>query len=1199
VELVAVRGALMQQMPRGSMLAVRMSEEQVREKLSGGLSLAAVNGARQCTVSGDSGEVGEWQKRREEEGIACQRLKTSHAYHSAMMEGMAAEYRREVEKRNRGGLLLPYISNVSGGWIQEDQARSADYWVRHMREPVRFCDGLKHVMADGERVMLEVGPGQTLSLLARDLAKNRNGVTVVSCLGGEGKTAEATTGESEERTRTEQAGMIAGLGRLWVAGVDIDWGSYYGEEKRKRIPLPVYPFERQRYWVEREGEELSAGGAAQEKEKEKEGGIGKQEAGQWLYVPVWRESAPVNRKGKEEIEGQGSWLLLLDEMGIVEKIGEDLRREGARVVEVEKGERWEAKGGERYGMRVGEAGDYRALLEAVEETGGRVERIVHGWSLTGEAEGGKEGKAGKAGEGKDAVGWRETEEEVEKAKGEGFYSLMYLLQAMGEAAWGQRVRVEVVCNEAQEVVEGEGVKAGKATMLGICRVAPQEYPNLECRVIDVRPGGGARGRARLLASLQAELSSGAVEPLVAYRGRRRWIQSFEHLNVDTEEGQPWRLRERGVYWITGGTGRIGLLMADYLSQKMKARIVLTGRSWFPEREDWGRWRQEHSEDDEISVKISQLEKIERQGGEVLVCPGDVADEGQMRAVLAAIQLRFGALHGVIHAAGNVDDPSFSAIQEMTVESCERQFRPKASGQMVMARILKNHSLDFSISFSSISTILGGLALAAYSGANHFLDAFAHATDSTDSRWLSINWDAWQLRPANSDGASSRGFRQQTLALLPGEGIEQFDRILGNRGIPVPRIVVSTGSLEQRLEQWVRLSSSTSDELTFSDLLAHERPDLSVPFAPPETNIESQLCLIWQQVLGVATVGLDDNFFELGGDSLNAITLCKRTNEVLGVTLPLNSILAKPTVRGLAGEVDNLLRVHDDAPAAHSILEPIRLQAGRTNRRPLLVIHPADGSLFHYHDLARGLGEDQPVYGFQAFGMGKNEEPLLSVEEMASKYMPGLRAVQPRGPYVLAGFCIGGMIAYEMGKRLQAMGEEVHLVAVLDTQGPGDTAIEPEDDAALLCFIFHFLNLSVEELREMDTEGQLNHILAKLEVTFPDLMTVFGDGQLRRLLNIYKINTRAITNYAPPTGTDLPRVVFFAARQRHDWEPQHSEQCWRRVIGDRLEVRSVPGYHRHMMSMPSVGVIIDYLKPFFSDPGPGAAELDVALKGEGN
>jgi non-ribosomal peptide synthase protein (TIGR01720 family) len=283
-------------------------------------------------------------------------------------------------------------------------------------------------------------------------------------------------------------------------------------------------------------------------------------------------------------------------------------------------------------------------------------------------------------------------------------------------------------------------------------------------VIDVRPGGGARGRARLLASLQAELSSGAVEPMVAYRGGQRWIQGFEHLNLRSGLAEP-RLREQGVYWITGGMGGIGLRLAEYLSQKMKARIVLTGRSWFPEREEWGRWRQEHGEDDEISVKISQLEKIEQQGGEVLVCPGDVADEGQMRAVLAAIQLRFGALHGVIHAAGI---GGAGLVQRKSPADVEAVFRPKIQGTLVLHKLLQHQRADWLVLCSSIASVVGGVGQSDYCAANSFLDAFSRSVRGEESMPITIalNWDGWQqvgMRTRFKTPAFLRRFRKPAAA----------------------------------------------------------------------------------------------------------------------------------------------------------------------------------------------------------------------------------------------------------------------------------------------------------------------------------------------------------------------------------------------------------------------------------------------------
>ncbi len=236
--LVAARGHLMQQLPSGAMLAVPLPEEEVQSHLGQRLSLAAVNSPMSCVVSGPIGDVDVLQHQLLESGIECRRLHTSHAFHSMMMDPILETFAGRVKEIDLQPPHIPYISNVSGTWISEVEATDPSYWVNHIRQTVRFSDGLQVLLQDSEQILLEIGPGQTLSTFARRHPKKVKSQDVVSSLR-----------HPKEQT-PEFAFLLNSLGRLWLAGVKIDWSQFYALETRLRVPLPTYPFERKRYWVE-------------------------------------------------------------------------------------------------------------------------------------------------------------------------------------------------------------------------------------------------------------------------------------------------------------------------------------------------------------------------------------------------------------------------------------------------------------------------------------------------------------------------------------------------------------------------------------------------------------------------------------------------------------------------------------------------------------------------------------------------------------------------------------------------------------------------------------------------------------------------------------------------------------------------------------------------------------------------------------
>jgi acyl transferase domain-containing protein len=237
LRLVARRGRMMQELEGGAMIAVGVEESEAKALAGSELSVAAVNGPQQCVLSGRKEAVEEMERRLAGEGITWRRLKTSHAFHSGMMEPMLKEFEEEVK---RVGLREPerrYVSNVTGSWMGKEEARSAEYWVKHVRQGVRFGEGVKELLGDPQRIFLEVGPGQTLVRAAKQQARGTPARIFLSSF---------ATPEASDSL------MIQTLGELWLAGAAIDWNKFHDGDRRGRVSLPTYPFERQRYWIEPE-----------------------------------------------------------------------------------------------------------------------------------------------------------------------------------------------------------------------------------------------------------------------------------------------------------------------------------------------------------------------------------------------------------------------------------------------------------------------------------------------------------------------------------------------------------------------------------------------------------------------------------------------------------------------------------------------------------------------------------------------------------------------------------------------------------------------------------------------------------------------------------------------------------------------------------------------------------------------------------
>src|ERR1700688_3156422 len=234
--LIARRAALVQAQPGGAMLAIRLPEKEVLGLLNPQLAIAAINSPNLCVVSGSNEAIGKLEEELSAKKIAARRLQTSHAFHSPMMEPVLAPFTKLLRKIKFGEPQIPYVSNVTAQWITAAEAKSPEYWAGHVRQTVRFADGVAELMKDSQYVLLEVGPGQTLSTLARQHPSKASEQTVLASL--------AMTGDQELHV------LLNTLERLWMNGVSVDCRQFYANERRLRAVLPTYPFERKRHWPE-------------------------------------------------------------------------------------------------------------------------------------------------------------------------------------------------------------------------------------------------------------------------------------------------------------------------------------------------------------------------------------------------------------------------------------------------------------------------------------------------------------------------------------------------------------------------------------------------------------------------------------------------------------------------------------------------------------------------------------------------------------------------------------------------------------------------------------------------------------------------------------------------------------------------------------------------------------------------------------
>jgi NAD(P)-dependent dehydrogenase (short-subunit alcohol dehydrogenase family)/acyl carrier protein len=466
--------------------------------------------------------------------------------------------------------------------------------------------------------------------------------------------------------------------------------------------------------------------------------------------------------------------------------------------------------------------------------------------------------------------------------------VLYLVQALTRHHFGESLRLTAVTDGLQAVRDGEGLRPEKATLPGLLKVVSQEVLEISCQSIDLRIG--AAGDPRSVDRLLAELGAEGRDRTVAYRGARRYVETFEKVPLEAPADGASRLRRAGVYVLTGGLGQIGRRLAEHLARTVEARLVLLGRS-VPERGEWPELLSDAEAPADLVEQVRWMQSLEEAGAEVLPLAADVARRERMAAVFDAARERFGAVHGVIHAAGLTGESAFRALEETGPAEAEQHFRAKVRGLLVLDEVLAGQDLDFCALFSSLSAVLGGLGFAAYAASNAFMDAFVrHRRGRSQVPWISIDWDGWAV----SGGAVD----PDEMMILPEEGMAAFERIL-----PLAEgeaaVVVSTGDLEQRIARWLEGGAEEGPPRP----VRHERPEGGTEYVEPEGETERGIAEIWHELLGIEPIGAADNFFQLGGDSLLMTQLISLLRRRFRVEVPLRAVFDAPDLRRLATLVE--------------------------------------------------------------------------------------------------------------------------------------------------------------------------------------------------------------------------------------------------------------------------------------------------------
>lgn len=720
--LVLLRGQLFESVSGGEMLSIHLPVDKLAARLPADLDIAVVNAPELTVVSGPMDAIRSFSKVLANEGIECARVPINVAAHSRTLDPILDRFETFLKSETLAAPRVAIVSNLTGDWLKPDQATNPAYWVSHLRSTVRFADGMALLAKDKARVYIEAGPGRGLSSLAK----------AQGCIA---PNAVINTMPHADEQADDQLYFRAALGRGSAVGLDLQIERTWDDATPKRVVLPTYPFQHQTYFLERVAPQIAPTHTLEKRP----------EIANWGWLPVWKPAYADTTLGMPG--GARSFLIFLDDAGVGAVLVSRLRSEGHRVTTVSIGDAFANVGEEDYVLCPEQGRDgYDRLIASLTDSGGIPDGIVHLWLVTLDED------------------FRMGSSFFHRNQERGFWSLLYLAQALAAAGDAEDKQLTVLTNGMQRL-GSEGVPyPEKATVLGPVQVIPRELPSVHARAIDVpviaRRSQGSWGRLQNLTHISDRSRDGGAsawarsvvdlviddvfakpgDEIVAYRNGRRYVRTHEEVTLDNATHGMSCLRQQGTYLFTGGLGDLAATCAIDLAKRFRARIALVGRMDLPPRSEWARFRRASGSGTRISKAISSIEQIEEAGGEVIYLKGDVTNIEAMQRIVSETKERFGKIHGVFHAAGLVKD---DLIQLKTTTEAEDVLAPKVLGTLILDQVLADEALDLVVLFSSTSTDTAPAGQVDYVAANAFLNAFAESKAAIPGpRVVAVHWGVW-------------------------------------------------------------------------------------------------------------------------------------------------------------------------------------------------------------------------------------------------------------------------------------------------------------------------------------------------------------------------------------------------------------------------------------------------------------------------
>lgn len=487
IKLIVARGNMLRSAPPGAMLSIPLPVDDVISTLSERLAVA-IDNCESCIISGSPDDIQRLEEDLKKQKIIGVHINTNRALHTSALEPLSTEFKKCLESLTFQKPTIPYISNVTGTWIDAGEVVKPDYWLNHLTRTVKFSAGAKELVKKKDALFLEIGPGQDISTLMLRYLDKKSGQKVLNIL------------RQPHRKVSDANFILNQVGRLWLWGLKIDWERFHNNKQRYRLPLPTYSFAASPFPVPldafRKGLQKLSGSSLPGNRPAVE---------DWFYLPTWERCALSNGRKNPDLS---RWLVFTDECGVGSTLIDILKSQAQHVIIIRVGERFEKTGDSEYTLQPGEESDYIRLFNEPWTVEGLPDNILHLWGITGHGSG------------------KTDEQLLDRALALGYDSLLHLAKCIGTQAGNHRARITVVTDHMQDVNGDDLLCPEKATILGPVKTIPYEYPNITCRCIDlVIPATGIELR-NIAVRLITEAGAAIDGNIIAYRGKYRWIQRF-------------------------------------------------------------------------------------------------------------------------------------------------------------------------------------------------------------------------------------------------------------------------------------------------------------------------------------------------------------------------------------------------------------------------------------------------------------------------------------------------------------------------------------------------------------------------------------------------------------------------------------------------------------------------------------------------